>query len=68
LALVELANSSLHTSVPDAMLGVKLLLATLLAVLPEAVAMAFTVRFEATRNGASYICDDVLGAEPSSVK
>jgi hypothetical protein len=68
LALVVLANSSLHTSVPDAMLGAKAFVVTLLVVSPEAAAMALTVRFEATKNGALYTCDEVLGVEPSSVK
>jgi hypothetical protein len=35
------------------MLGVKACVVTLLLVSPEAVAMALTVRFEATRKGAS---------------
>jgi len=40
---------------------------TLLAVVPESVAMALTVRFEATRSGAWYCCDDAVGVEPSTV-
>jgi hypothetical protein len=63
---VLLANSSLQTNVPEAMLGVKLWLVTVL-VDPAATAIALTVRFDATRNGAWYCCEDELGALPSTV-
>ena len=43
------------------MLEAKLWLAMLLALLPEAVAIALMVRFEATRKGAKYRGDDALG-------
>jgi hypothetical protein len=49
------------------MFGAKACVVTLLAVLPAAVAIAFTVRFAATRNGASYFCAEVVGAELSTV-
>jgi hypothetical protein len=47
--------------------GVKLLVETLLSASPEAVAMAFTVMFEETRNGAVYGCEEAVGVEPSKV-
>ena len=67
LALMELENSSDQTSVPEAMAGVKILVATLLLVPPGAAAMALTVRLEATRIGARYGCDEVVGVAPSRV-
>ena len=67
MAVVELENSSDQTRVPEGMFGAKLWLVTLLAVLLEAVAMALTVRLEATRNGAKYCGDDALGVVPSTV-
>jgi hypothetical protein len=63
----EFANSSDQTSVPEGILGVKLLVETLLSASPEAVAMAFTVMFEETRNGAVYGCEEAVGVEPSKV-
>ena len=62
-----LVNSSDQTSVPETMFGVKLWLATLLAVYPAAVAMALTVMLLATRNGAWYCCEDEVGVDPSTV-
>ena len=50
------------------MFGEKDWVVTLLTVSPEVWAIAFTVRFEATRKGAWYCCDDVLGTVPSVVK
>jgi hypothetical protein len=47
-------------------LAAKLWLVTLLALIPLAVAIAFTVRLAATRNGAWYCCDEAEGVEPSS--
>jgi hypothetical protein len=41
--------------------------ATVLFVSPAAVAIAFTVMVDATRNGAWYTWDDVDGVLPSSV-
>jgi len=58
--LLELVNSSLHTSVPGWMLGVKVWLAAVLEV-PAAMAIALTVRFEATRKGAWYCWEDAVG-------
>jgi hypothetical protein len=40
---------------------------TPLAVFPGAVAMALTVRLEATRKGAKYCGEDALGVLPSTV-
>jgi hypothetical protein len=62
---VEFANSSLHTSVPEAMFGVNAWLATWLAVWPESVAMTFTVTLEATRKGATYGVELLVGVLPS---
>ena len=62
-----MANSSDQTRVPEGMLGAKAWLATVLAVSPAAVAIALMVRFEATRNGARYCRDEVLGALLSMV-
>jgi hypothetical protein len=67
LLLPELVNSSDQTSVPEAILGEKVFVATLLLVSPEATAIALTVRFEATRKGASYTIEEVVGVVPSSV-
>jgi hypothetical protein len=53
LAPVEFANSSDHTSVPDGMFTANAWLVTLLAESPAVCAIALTVRFEATRNGAA---------------
>jgi hypothetical protein len=50
------------------MLGAKALVVTALLVSPEATVIAFTVRLDATRNGAVYGCEEVVGVEPSSVK
>jgi hypothetical protein len=47
-----LVNSSLQTSVPDAMFGLKLCEATVLFEYPDAAARALTVRFDETRKGA----------------
>jgi hypothetical protein len=46
-------NSSLHTSVPEGILGAKVWLVTELGVSAEAVAMALTVTFDAMRKGAT---------------
>jgi hypothetical protein len=67
LALVELENSSDQTSVPEGMAGVKFFVATLLLVEPLAVTMALIVRVEATRIGAWYCCEEVVGVVPSRV-
>jgi hypothetical protein len=49
------------------MFGVKGCVATLLAVSPDAVAITFTVRFDATRNGALYRIELLVGVLPSIV-
>jgi hypothetical protein len=49
------------------MLGANAFVATLLFVSPEATAIALTVRFEATKKGASYTIDEVVGVVPSMV-
>jgi hypothetical protein len=48
------------------MFGEKLWLVTVLFT-PDAVAIALTLKFDATRNGASYRCELVPGALPSTV-
>jgi hypothetical protein len=48
-------------------LSVRLRLATVLAVTPEAVAMALTVKFEATKKGARYSCEEAAGVLSSKV-
>jgi hypothetical protein len=59
-------NSSLHTSVFGGMCGPKARLAAGLACPPE-TAMAFTVRSAATRKGAKYCGEAVVGSLPSRV-
>ena len=59
-------NSSLQTKVFDAMLGEKVSVVTVLDN-PAETAIALTVRFDATRNGAWYCCDEVVGALSSTV-
>jgi hypothetical protein len=62
-----LENSSLHTSVPEVILGAKAWLAIELAVSPERVATAFNVTFEVNRNGVTYAVEFAVGVLPSSV-
>ena len=52
MTIAELENSSLQTSVPEAILGRKLWLATPLPPAPAEVAMALILRLEATKMGA----------------
>ena len=63
-----LVNSSLQTSVPEAMLGEKAWVATVLLRVPGgAAAIAFRVRFDETRKGAMYCSEVSVGVVPSVV-
>jgi hypothetical protein len=64
---VLLENSSLHTNVPEAMFREKVCVATELLSSGGAVARALTVRLEATRKGAKYFGEEVVGVVPSVV-
>ncbi len=62
----EFENSSLQTSVPEAMFGDQVCMAT--SLLPaEVIASALTVVFEASRKGAKYWFDVAEGVPPFSV-